>query len=380
MISRAILAAFLFIAGQPAWTKTLRIAAYDVALTRSGPGVLLHDLAGEPDEALRAVIAVITHVRPEVILLNRIDYDYRGRALDAFRDLLRAGPDGIDYPHAFLAPVNSGVPIGFDLDDDGRLADWDDNFGFGKFPGHGGMAILSQLPIDAEAARTFQTLLWRDLPGAGLPQRPGGAPFPSAEAQEVMRLSSTTHWDVPIILDDGTRLHLLASQPTPPLFDGEEKMNQRRNFDEIGFWAQYLDGTAFTDDQGRTGAAADAPLVVLGDLNADPFDGAGRHEGIAALLAHPALRDPEPQSAGAAVAARAQGGANTRHKGPAARDTADWRDTGGPGNLRVDYVLPARPLRIKGAGVFWPAPGEPLAKIVAAGPPHRLVWVDLDLP
>ncbi len=379
MCPRAALAAVCLLAG-PVAAETVRIATYNVDLTRSGPGVLLHDLSRAPDAAIRAVIDVITRVRPEVILLNRIDYDYRGRALDIFADLLRAGPGGIDYPHRFSAPVNSGMPIGFDLDDDGRLADWDDNFGFGKFPGYGGMAILSQHPIDAEAARTFQSLLWRDLPGAQMPTRPDGTPFPSAEAQQAMRLSSAAHWDVPVTLGGGTRLHLLASQPTPPLFDGDEKMNQLRNFDEIGFWTQYLGGTAFTDDQGRTGAAPDAPLVVLGDLNTDPFDGAGRREGITRLLAHPALQDPEPQSAGAIAAARSQGGANRRHDGPAAQDTADWRDTGGPGNLRVDYILPARSLRVENAGVFWPAPGETLAKSVAAGPPHRLVWVDLELP
>ena len=207
----------LALACAPARGETLRVASYNVDLARAGPGVLLHDLGREPDEGLRAVIAVIRDRRPDVILLNRFDYDLRGRALEAFADLLGQGPEGIDYPHAFNAPVNAGLPIGFDLDDDGRLADWDDNFGFGKFPGHAGMAILSRLPIDAEAARTFQTLLWRDLPGAVLPVRPDGTPFPSAEAQAVMRLSSAAHWDVPVMLADGRRLHLLASQPTPPL-------------------------------------------------------------------------------------------------------------------------------------------------------------------
>lgn len=377
-----------FLAALPASAEGLRVAAYDVGLDRAGPGLLLHDLGREPgsnlgrepDAGLAAVVSVIQAVRPDVLLVSKFDHDLRGRALAVFAELLRAGPDGIDYPHSFSAPVNAGVPIGFDLDDDGRQAGWNDNHGFGKFPGHGGMAILSRLPIDEGAVRMFQTLTWADLPGALLPERPGGAPYPSAEAQAVMRLSSKAHWDVPVVLPDGGRLHLLASGPTPPLFDGPERMNVRRNHDEIGFWTRYLDGEAFRDDQGREAAAPDAPVVVLGDLNLDPADGAGMHEAIRALTGHAALQDPEPASAGAVAAARAQGGVNGGQRGNAALDTADWSDERGPGNLRVDYVLPSVELAVTGAGVFWPEPGAALAEVVAAGPAHRLVWVDLALP
>ncbi len=363
----------------PAAAETLRVATYGADLSRAGPGVLLHELGREPEAELATAVRVIQAVRPDVLLLTRFDHDLRGRALEAFLELLRQGAEGIDYPHVFAAPVNAGVPIGFDMDDDGRLAGWDDNLGFGKFPGHGGMALVSRLPIDAEAARTFRTLLWRDLPGARLPEREDGTPYPSAEAQAVMRLSSRSHWDVPVVLEDGGRLHLLASAPTPPLFDGPEKMNARRNADEIGFWLHYLDGEPLRDDLGHKAAAPDAPLVVLGDLQLDPKDGAGQHDAVAGLLAHTALQDPEPSSAGAAAAARAQGGANRDQQGRATLDTADWRDEGGPGNLRVDYVLPSAGLEVAEAGVFWPAPGAPLAEPVAEGSPHRLVWVDLVL-
>ena len=153
-----------------------------------------------------------------------------------------------------------------------------------------------------------------------------------------------------------------------------------RSRDETRFFTDYLDGVAFADDQGRTAAAPDGPLVVLGDFNLDPADGAGDRDAIAALIGHPRLQDPVPASAGAAAAASRDGGANARHKGPPGADTADWRDDPGPGNLRVDYVLPSADLQVAGAGVFWPAPGEPLADRVAEGPPHRLVWVDIRLP
>jgi hypothetical protein len=66
-------------------------------------------------------------------------------------------------------------------------------------------------------------------------------------------------------------------------------------------------------------------------------------------------------------------------------DTADWPEEGGPGNLRVDYVLPSTGLEIVGSGVFWPAPGDPLARLTEikgrdrASSDHRLVWVDIRL-
>jgi len=115
----------------------------------------------------------------------------------------------------------------------------------------------------------------------------------------------------------------------------------------------------------------------LGDANLDPEDGAGLHEAIRDLLADPRLQDPRPASAGAAAAARLQGGANTRQTGDPAQDTADWKDTPGPGNLRVDYVLPSRDLKVTTSGVVWPAPGAPLADAAGTASRHHLVWVDV---
>ena len=234
------------------------------------------------------------------------------------------------------------------------------------------------LPIDAATVRSFRLMPWIALPGALLPARADGGAFPSAEGRTALRLSSRAHWDVPVRLPGGGTLHLLASDPTPPLFDGAEGFNRRRNHDEVAFWTAYLDGTAFRDDAGLSAAAPPGPLVVLGDLGIDPVDGAGMKGAITALLAHPRLVDPRPEGEGGAAAAGA--GANARQRGPAAADTADWRDEPGPGNLRVDYVLPSRELAVVASGVFWPAPGHPLAEAAVAASAHRLVWVDVALP
>ena len=53
----------------------------------------------------------------------------------------------------------------------------------------------------------------------------------------------------------------------------------------------------------------------------------------------------------------------------------------GPDNLRVDYVLPSRNLKLLDVVVFWPLPTDPLFRLVGVFPfptsDHRLVWVDL---
>ncbi len=365
MIRALILAVFLAL---PAAAETVRVATYNVDLGREGPGLLLHELTTKPGPRALAAAAAIRAARPDVIVLQKFDHDLRGRALDAFAALIAQSPDGLEYRHRFVAPVNAGLPSGLDLDRDGALMGQGDAFGWGDFTGSGGMAMLSRLPIDAAAARTFRGLLWRDLPGAELPRLPGSVPWFAPEAEAVMPLSSRSHWETPVILPDGSRLRLLTAHPTPPLYDGAERLNWRRNRDEILFWIRYLDGWTPTDDQGRT-AGPQGPFVLLGDFNLDPEDGAGDRETMRRLLAHPRLQDPQPSSRGAVAAARAQGGANRDHKGPARLDTADWKDAPGPGNLRVDYVLPEAGLKVAGAGVLWPEGGE--------GPAHRLVWVDL---
>jgi hypothetical protein len=377
MVGRGLIGATLALLPLVAAAETVRVATYNVGLARDGPGLLLHELETGPEAQVEAVMAVIRTVRPDVLLLTRFDHDLAGRALDVFRARLAEGPDGIEYPFAFHAPVNAGVPSGRDLDGDGLVMGPGDALGWGRFPGHGGMALLSRLPIDEGSARTFRELAWTALPDALLPEGEDGGPWPDAEGRAALRLSSRSHWDVPVALPGGGRLHLLASNPTPPLFDGPEGANRRRNHDEIRFWTLYLGGAAFRDDQGREAGPPRTPVVVLGDLNADPRDGAGLREGIAGLLASPALQDPAPSSLGGAEG-RAEG-ANAGHAGPPALDSADWRDDG-PGNLRVDYVLPSASLGVAGAGVFWPPADDPMAATAAAASDHRLVWVDIALP
>ncbi len=202
--------------------------------------------------------------------------------------------------------------------------------------------------------RDFSALLWADLPGALI------GPDPAADIQ---RLSTTAHWDVPVSLPGGGRVHILAWHATPPVFDGPDDRNGRRNHDETAFWSAYLDGRLASPPP-------DAPFVIAGDANLDPLDGDGRGAAMRALLIHPRLTDPRPASPEGAKRAARDGGVNALHEGDPEFDTADWPDDpGGPGNLRVDYVLPSVDWRVVDAGVLWPPPDSGLR--------HGLVWVDI---
>lgn len=348
----------------PVGAETLRIATYSPDLTRRGPGLLLQDIVSASDPQVEAVAAVIAAARPDVLVLTGLDWDHGGAALAALETRLAAR--GAGYAHLLALRPNTGWTTGLDLDGNGRSGDARDAQGYGRFAGEGGMAILSRLPIATDRVRDFSDLLWRDLPDALID---GAAMRPAALA--VQRLSTTGHWDVPLRLPDGSMLHLWAWSATPPVFDGPDDRNGRRNHDEAALWLRYLEGRLPL-------RPAQAPFVLLGDANLDPVDGDGRPAALRALLAHPLLQDPAPASPGASSVP--QTGPNATQQGDPARDTADWPDEGGPGNMRVDYVLPAASLRVTGAGVFWPAAGQPLAEVVQTASRHRLVWVDIAAP
>ncbi|SNY71340.1 endonuclease/exonuclease/phosphatase family protein [Paractinoplanes atraurantiacus] len=380
-------------------SRDLRVATYNLSLNRPSQGLLREHLANpDVDDVYRRqaknVAEVIQRAHPDVVLLNEFDYDPRAAELFAknFLGVSQNGAPAQRYPYRFVAPSNTGVPSGFDLNNNGVIdttpgdqAYGDDSYGFGLFPGQYGMVVYSKYPIDRSAVRTFQQFRWKDMPGNLLP-----TDYYSAEEQAALRLSSKSHWDVPVRVH-GKTLHFLVSHPTPPTFDGPEDRNGRRNHDEIRFWADYVAGARyFYDDQGRRGGLKRGQdFVIAGDQNADPLDGDSYEGAINQLLEHPLINSrTRPSSAGAAEAAALQGGANATHEGDPRYDTADFADTA-PGNLRADYVLPRKGLKVTGAGVFWPVQSDPLSRLTGVYDPvwapvngfptsdHRLVWLDL---
>jgi hypothetical protein len=366
----------------------VRFATFNASLNRNAEGQLLADLSTPDNSQAKAVAEIIQRTSPDVLLVNEFDYYEGGVAAELFRDnyleVPQNGAAPVHYPYYFVAPSNTGIPSGFDLNNNGVVGGPDDAYGFGFFPGQYGMVVYSKYPIDADAVRTFQLFLWKDMPGNLLP-----TDFYSAEEQNILRLSSKSHWDVPISVGKRT-VHFLVSHPTPPTFDGAEDRNGRRNNDEIRFWADYIGSpqrSAYIyDDEGDTGGLKPGELfVIAGDQNSDPNDGDSVEGSIEALLNHPRINTSvTPSSQGGVEASLLQGGANLSHEGNPAYDTADFNDNPAPGNLRADYVLPSKALRILDAAVFWPVQADPLSRLTGVFPfpssDHRLVWVDVRLP
>jgi hypothetical protein len=397
-------------------TSPIRFAQFNASLNRNADGDLARDLATPNNAQAAATAEIIQRVNADVILINEFDY-FDSEPLKAVellrRNYLEVSQNGaapVKYPYVYFAPSNTGIASGFDLNNNSQIVRTpgapgygDDAFGFGNFPGQFGMLLLSKYPIEYANSRTFQNFLWKDMPGNLLTNDPtidnsatpvnenlGG--FYSKEEQAILRLSSKSHWDVPINVN-GEVVHVLVSHPTPPVFDGAEDRNGKRNHDEIRFWSDYVTPNKagyIYDDIGRKGGIVPgSKFVIMGDQNADPNDGDSYNAAIRQLLQNSNINTNFiPASLGGPQQAELQKGANATHKSNPAFDTADFADTT-PGNLRADYVLPSNNLQITNAGVFWPLNTDPTFKPVGVfdarlpgGYPssdHRAVFADINL-
>ena len=367
-------------------STTIRFASYNIAMGLGSEGELQKRLQSGRDEGLRKAAAVIQNVRPDVLLLNEFDYlpevDAGRLFVTNYLQHSQYGQPAINYfAYTLNGPVNTGVDSGLDLDNNGKTSDPADAWGFGRFPGHFAMQVLSRHPLDLKSLRTFQNFLWKDMPGALFPTNLDGSPWYPPEVQQQLRLSSKSHWDIPITVE-GQVIHFLVSHPTPPVFDGPEDRNGLRNHDEIKLWADYIDpdrsGYIYDDAGGFGGLSKGASFVIAGDQNADPVDGASHLNAIGQLLEHPLVNSScEPVSDAALEVSEMQGGKNLEHKGNPAADTGDFNDTY-VGNMRVDYVLPSATLASTKCGVYWPTETKRSHEWIDVSD-HRLVWVDIEL-
>lgn len=368
--------------------QKVRFATFNVSFHRGREGMLRKSLASGKGKNFIRIARTIQQVRPDVLLLNEFDYDQKGEGIDAFCKNYLAVSHGdqqpIEYPHRYFSTVNTGVDSGNDLDNDGTAGTPNDAFGYGKFPGQYGMVVLSKYPFLKTEIRTFQKFLWKDMPDNLMPNSPDtGQPWYTPDAAEIFRLSSKSHWDLPVNID-GAVIHLLCSHPTPPTFDGPEDKNGRRNHDEIRLWADYVSGDAtkagyLIDDAGQGGGlASGASFVIVGDLNADPLDGDSTRHAINQLLEHPEINAAAaPSSQGGVVESEIEGRKNREHQGDPKFDTADFGDSS-VGNLRIDYVLPSKNLTVVEQQVFWPHGDDPAADWVKATD-HHMVYVDIEV-
>lgn len=360
-------------------SNQIRIASYNVALFRKAEDGLVKDLASGADQQIKNVAAVIQKINPDVIALLEFDYDPSGKLLDAFQQNYLAKSQSeqspITYPYRLQVPSNTGVLSKSDFNKDGKIELPNDAYGFGRYEGQYAFSILSKYPIDERALRTYQEFLWKDMPDAKVPMNADGNSYYSEETWAEFRLSSKNHIDIPVKINNELTIHHLLAHPTPPVFDGPEDRNGKRNFDEIRLLKDYIENAAYLkDDKGQKGGLAKgAHFVVLGDLNADPLDGDSYNGAINQLLNSQTINQEVSNGKWIPFS---KGGENYNKKPT---------DKGNPGHdtaffgARIDYVLPSKDLKVNGSGVFWPAVGEDLHEIVKGkgASDHLLVWVDL---
>lgn len=368
----------------------LRIATFNVSmealnyvkrLAKGEPQVSGNELSAalqDKNQQIKNIAEIIQRVNPDIILLNEFDHNNESHQNVEFfiKHYLAQGQNGqasINYPYFFQGSVNTGVLVNGDLNKDGKIKQHPfDTHGFGYFEGHFGMVLISKYPINKKLIRTFQQFKWRDMPDALMPVIPEtNQPWYNEKVWNELRLSSKSHWDIPINVN-GQEIHILASHPTPPVFDGSENRNGKRNHDEIRFWKDYIDNNNadyIYDDKGNKGGLpADTPFVILGDQNASSVEGDAINSGIHALINSDKLQDPMPSSIG--------GELHTKDNINAKYHTAYW-------GMRADYVLPSvANFIIKNSGVFWPQKNQETYRLIkdrAASSDHRLVWVDVEL-
>ena len=367
--------------------QRLRVATFNVSIEATNY-LSRKEIADDPSRAkivkellaagdhpqIRNIAEIIQRTRPDILLLNEFDYipdPQQGIELFISNYLAVSQNDqpSIDYPYYYIAPVNTGVASPYDLDNDGRETGvGGDAYGFGYYPGQYAMALLSRYPIKSDQVRSLQKFLWKDMPGALQPNNADGSPWYSSEEWEQFRLSSKTHWDIPVETEAGI-IHILAAHPTPPTFDGEEDRNGKRNHDEIRLLNDYLSNAPYlyADDGSKGGLASGSRFIILGDLNSSPDEGDSLNKAINGLLNHPLVNSSCVPDSKAGQQKRPENAFSAQH-------TAAW-------GLRVDYVLPSKPgLSTQDCGMFWPVEDDPLHSLVAtreASSDHRLVWVDL---
>ncbi len=375
----------------------IRVATFNIE------DVSTTDLLVNDQPRVQRLAEVIQRLRPTVVLINEIAYDQHGvpgvptdepegsngqRFADHYLEVSQGdGLEPIRY-RAIMLPTNTGRASGFDLDnsdeavttypkptrsslngqppaqtDEGR-AFGNDCWGFGTYPGQYGMALLVDVRLDVidDEIRSFRLLPWSGMPDARRPMNEDGTPWYDDEEWAAMRLSSKSHWDIPVKLPNGAVVHFLCSHPTPPAFDGPEGRNKARNHDEIRFWDDYLDERGWiADDNGNVGGLQRGEqFVILGDLNADPGKGSDVGDPIGRLMKHPRLlRTEAPRQEPSA-------------EGLDPTDTARF-------GLRVDYVLPSKGLELLRTGI-WTL--KPAARGGSEGFPsdHFPVWAELSVP
>ncbi|GAB3190323.1 endonuclease/exonuclease/phosphatase family protein [Nesterenkonia suensis] len=358
----------------------LRVATLRAGLTGDSAESVLEALRGGMNAPAR-VVARTAHLNsPDVLVLTGITHDAEGRIAETLNARYLATA-GLDFPYVYTAPTNSGIDSGTDLDGDGRIGGPADALGYGEFPGQYGMAIFSAHPIVEDEVRTFQDFLWSDMPENSLPD----AGYTDLD-KSVLRLASTSLWDVPVeVGDEGETLHIIANSQPPE--EEARGFDVERATDERQLIADYVsadssDGWYIYDDDGETGGLTPgSSFVIAGEPGSAPGESRPlgsqedrESEETPSLLDSPAVQDPLPEAVTEQSLSARPGEAD-------ATDEHATRAVDGAEDRRVSLVLPDADAEVTDSGIFWPGEGEFGFNLVdpedGASLRDRLVWVDL---
>ena len=327
--------------------RAVRFQTFNASLNRTVAGELVADLSTPDDPQAAATAEIIQRTRPDVLLLNEFDYVAGGEAVDLFREnYLEVGHNGakpIHYRYSFIAPSNTGIPSGHDLDNNGSIGGGNDAFGFGAFEGQFGMAVLSKYPIDRRHARTFQEFRWADMPGAMLPDDPAtAAPADWYSPPSWPTYASPASRTGTCRSGSGTRPSTSWSRTRPRRSSTAPRTATAPQLRRDPVLVRLRVRRRLHVRRPRPPRRA-APRRLVRDRRRPEQRPARRRLGA---RRHPAAdREPDgsrtrcrPRPAGPRP--HRQGGANLTHESDPRYDTADFADNA-PGNLRADYVLPS---------------------------------------
>ena len=154
----------------PAISETLRLAGYTAALERNAPGLLYRDIIHGKSSQIRAALRLIATIQPDILALQRFDWDAELRAARAFQAALNA--QGWEMPHLVAPRPNTGVASGVDIDGNGQIGRPGDAQSYGTFAGQRGLLLLSRLPFNAQDSQDHSQVLWANVPQTRSPDPP----------------------------------------------------------------------------------------------------------------------------------------------------------------------------------------------------------------
>jgi hypothetical protein len=177
--------------------ESVPFSTFNASLNRNSGGAFKAAVSTTTDPQIKAVAEIIQNAAPDVLLVNEFDFDETGESLRLFQDnylsISQNGATPISYPCRFTAPSNTGVPSGFDLDNNRSVGGGNDAYGFGLFPGQFGMPCT-------RSTRSSSTTSGRSSTSSGgtcrarcspmIPANPAQIDWYSPEELDVFRLSS----------------------------------------------------------------------------------------------------------------------------------------------------------------------------------------------